>query len=97
MLLLLLGSAAARTVQPRGTGAQQKQQASQHASLFCSVGDARAQQALLDGVGRRRQQCTSVLSRLRGGGGDASDEKVEGDCASAPQLELPLQLPRSHA
>merc|ERR1719399_2582150 len=73
LLLLLAGGAAARTVQPRATS---QQQAAERNPLFCTVGK---QKALLNGEGRRRRQCTSVLSRLRGGAKE-DDDKVEGDC-----------------
>jgi len=74
--LLLPLLAAARTVHPRDRSQPHKPSSSP--SLFCSLGDATGQRALLDGSGRRRRQCTSVLSRLRGGAKD--DDKVEGDC-----------------
>ena len=77
--LVLAAHVVGRTVQPRNSGASAHASDVQ-SSLFCTAGEASSHRALLNGQGRRRRRCTSVLSRLRGGAGDADDEKVEGDC-----------------
>jgi len=74
LVLALATGAAAHTVQRSSRSAAHV--ASAQPQLFCTVGD---QKALLNGQGRRRRQCTSVLSRLRGGAKE-DDDKVEGDC-----------------
>jgi len=78
LLLLAAHNAAARTVQPRS--AAKAQASGSSPQLFCSLGGASSQKALLNGAGRRQRQCTSVLSRLRGGADEGDDEKVEGEC-----------------